>query len=74
MQLSLAADLVAHALEALSAEGAEPEELRRLTADLTDALKEALRGATSRGHSLSAADVGTRDGNEGPRLLAAAFG
>ncbi|WP_329121035.1 hypothetical protein [Streptomyces sp. NBC_01353] len=74
IQLGLAADLVAHAQESLSNEDTEPEELRRLTADLTDALKDALRVATSRGHRLAAPDVSTREGSEGPRLPAASFG
>ncbi|GGU09499.1 hypothetical protein [Streptomyces lateritius] len=74
IQLGLAADLVAHVLEVLNDERTDPDELRRLTADLTDALKDTLRVATSRGHRLSAPDVSTRDGNEGPRLPAAALG
>ncbi|MFE7772615.1 hypothetical protein ACFU5O_01680 [Streptomyces sp. NPDC057445] len=74
IQLGLAADLVALAQEALGAEEIEPEELRRLTADLEDALKDVLRVATSRGHRLPAPNISTREGNEGPRLPAAAFG
>ncbi|MGW2015596.1 hypothetical protein [Streptomyces sp. NPDC001927] len=74
IQLSLAADLVARALEVLGNEMAEPEELQRLTGDLTDALKDTLRVATSRGHRLAVVDVGAHDGDEGPRLPAAAFG
>ncbi|WP_351230724.1 hypothetical protein [Streptomyces sp. NPDC002133] len=75
IQLGLAADLVAHALEVLGDdEETEPEELRHLAADLTDALKDALRVATSRGYRLAAPDLSTREGKEGPRLPAAAFG
>ena len=74
MQLGLAAALVAHSQEALSEDEIEPEELRRLTADLADALKDVLRVATSRGRRLPAPNVSTREGNEDPRLPAAAFG
>lgn len=74
IQLGLAAALVAHAQEALSNEDTVPEELRRLAADLTDALKDVLRVAVSRGHRLAAPDVSTGEGNEGPRLPGAAFG
>ncbi|MER7960007.1 hypothetical protein [Streptomyces sp. NPDC096030] len=74
IQLDLAADLVAHALEALSSEETQPEELRHLTADLTEALKDTLRVATSRGHRLAAPDVRAHKGNAGPRLPTGAFG
>ncbi|WP_329112139.1 hypothetical protein [Streptomyces sp. NBC_01353] len=74
IQLDLAADLVAHALEALNEERTDPDELRRLTADLTDALKDTLRVATSRGHRLQTPGILGRDGDDGPRLPAAAFG
>ncbi|MET9675064.1 hypothetical protein ABZY68_18495 [Streptomyces sp. NPDC006482] len=75
IQLNLAADLVAHAAEVLRAETIAPEDLRRLSMDLTEALQDALRVATSRGHRLPAANVTTREeGNEGPQLQAAAFG
>ncbi|MFJ8668188.1 hypothetical protein [Streptomyces sp. NPDC093600] len=74
IQLGLAADLVAHAREILDDDETEPEELRRLSANLTEALKDAIRVATSRGHRLPASDLTTREGHEGPRLPAAAFG
>ncbi|MFC9703350.1 hypothetical protein ACFTWD_21945 [Streptomyces sp. NPDC056943] len=75
MQLDLAADLVAHATEVLRAEAIAPEDLRRLSTDLTEALQDALRVATSRGHRLPAANLTAREeGGEGPRLQAAAFG
>jgi hypothetical protein len=74
IQIGLGADLVAHALEILGDEETEPEELRRLSADLTEALKDTLRVATSRGHRLPAPDLTTHEGKEGPRLPAAAFG
>ncbi|MFD7320662.1 hypothetical protein ACFV9D_06155 [Streptomyces sp. NPDC059875] len=74
IQLDLAAELVAHALAALSDDETEPKELRLLAADLTDALKDTLRVATSRGRRLAAPEVSTRRGNEGPRLPAASFG
>ncbi|MEU9705292.1 hypothetical protein [Streptomyces sp. NPDC047981] len=74
IQLNLAADLVVRAQEVLGNEMAAPEELQRLTQDLTDALKDTLRVATSRGRRLAATDVAAHDGDEGPRLPAAAFG
>ena len=74
IQLGLAADLVANALEVLADDETEPEELRRLSAHLTEALKDVLRVATSRGRRLPAPNVSTREGNEDPRLPAAAFG
>jgi formylmethanofuran dehydrogenase subunit B len=51
IQLSLAAALVTHALEVLSGEGPQTEELRRLSADLAEALKYVMRVAASRGHA-----------------------
>ncbi|MEU3746863.1 MULTISPECIES: hypothetical protein [Streptomyces] len=75
IQLDLAADLVAHATEVLRAEVTVPEDLRRLSTALTEALQDALRVATSRGHRLPAANLTTREeGNEGPQLQAPAFG
>jgi hypothetical protein len=52
IQLGLATDLVAYSSEALGNEETKPEELRRLSADLTEALKDAIRVAASRGHRL----------------------
>lgn len=49
VQLGLAADLVTHAQEALSYEGTQTEELRCVSADLMDALRDVLRVAASRG-------------------------
>ncbi|MFC8009599.1 hypothetical protein [Streptomyces cinereoruber] len=75
LQLGRAADLVSHALEFLGDEVAELEDLLQLAADLTEALKDALRVATSRGHRLPALDRNTCEGVvEGPHLPAAAFG
>ncbi|MEV6578334.1 hypothetical protein AB0M92_09245 [Streptomyces sp. NPDC051582] len=51
-QLELGAELVDHALEVLTDSVAGPEELRLLTTDLTEALRDTLRVATSRGHRL----------------------
>ena len=75
LQLDLADDLVSHTLEVLEDETTELEELRRLSAELTNALKDTLRVATSRGHRLTALDLTARErDDEGPRLSAAAFG
>ncbi|MEK9520053.1 hypothetical protein MIU24_11670 [Streptomyces venezuelae] len=74
LQLGRAADLVSHTLEVLEDEVTELEELRQLAADLTEALKAALRVATSRGHRLPALDRNTGEGVvEGSHLPAAAF-
>ncbi|MGW7099048.1 hypothetical protein [Streptomyces sp. NPDC054838] len=51
-QLDLATELLEHALEVLAEEDAEPDELRTLATDLTRALRDAVRVATSRGHRL----------------------
>lgn len=75
IQLGLAADLVAHALEVLSDEEATTEELRLLTRNPIGALRDTLRVAASRGHRLESPCLAARDGgDEGPRLPAAAFG
>ncbi|MFE5555235.1 hypothetical protein [Streptomyces sp. NPDC056544] len=52
IQLGLASELLAHALEVLADEDSDPEELRLLATDLTGALRNAVRVATSRGHRL----------------------
>ncbi|MFJ5075644.1 hypothetical protein ACIP8Z_13690 [Streptomyces sp. NPDC088553] len=75
LQLGRATDLVSHTLEVLEDEVTELEELRQLAADLTEALKDALRVPTSRGHRLPALDRNTGKGVvEGSHLPAAAFG
>ncbi|MEU5805600.1 hypothetical protein [Streptomyces sp. NPDC047718] len=52
IQLGLGAELLAHALEVLADVDSDPEELRLLATDLTGALRDAVRVATSRGHRL----------------------
>ncbi|MFD8289149.1 hypothetical protein ACFV2B_13175 [Streptomyces lavendulae] len=52
IQLSLGAELLAHALEVLTAADSDPEELHLLATDLTTALRDAVRVATSRGHRI----------------------
>ncbi|AXE26395.1 hypothetical protein C0216_25660 [Streptomyces globosus] len=49
IQLGLGAELVAHALAVLADADSDPEELRLLATDLTGALRDAVRIATSRG-------------------------
>ncbi|MEV5678854.1 hypothetical protein [Streptomyces sp. NPDC052179] len=73
VQLGMATELLEGAAEALGDEDAEPEELRRLATALSEALHEVLRVATSRGHRLLT-PVPPHEGDEGPRLPAAAFG
>lgn len=53
VQLGLGSELLDHALEVLSDEHAEPDELRRLATDLTGALRDTVRVATSRGRRLA---------------------
>ncbi|UUN27894.1 hypothetical protein [Streptomyces sp. FIT100] len=74
IQLGLAADLVTHALDALGDGEIEPEELRRLSADLAEALQDVLRVATSRGHRLRAQNLSDCGGGNTLQLPAAAFG
>ncbi|MER7463556.1 hypothetical protein [Streptomyces sp. NPDC097981] len=51
-QLELGAELLDHALDVLADVATGSEELRRLATDLTEALRDTLRVATSRGHRL----------------------
>ncbi|WP_371681270.1 hypothetical protein [Streptomyces sp. NBC_01276] len=51
-QLDLGSALLAHALEVLAEADPDPEELHLLATDLTGALRDAVRVATSRGHRL----------------------
>ncbi|MEV5310821.1 hypothetical protein [Streptomyces sp. NPDC052610] len=55
IQLGLATQLLDHAHKTLVDTDADPEELRVLAKDLTGALQETLRVATSRGHRLGTA-------------------
>ncbi|MCX5140312.1 hypothetical protein [Streptomyces sp. NBC_00338] len=74
VQLGMATDLLERASEALGDEDAESEELRHLVTDLTEALHEVLRAATSRGHRLPVPTSAHEQSNDGPRRPAAAFG
>jgi hypothetical protein len=53
VQLGTAAELLEHASDTLVDQEAGPEDLRRLAQELTGALRDALRVATSRGHLLA---------------------
>ncbi|WP_232265498.1 hypothetical protein [Streptomyces pactum] len=53
VQLGTAAELLEEALETLHDEGAGREDVRRLAQELTGALRDVLRVATSRGHLLT---------------------
>ncbi|MFE1870234.1 hypothetical protein ACFW9N_04910 [Streptomyces sp. NPDC059496] len=52
IQLGLGSELLAHAVEVLADLDSDSEELRLLATDLTGALRNAVRVATSRGHRL----------------------
>ncbi|MFB6955778.1 hypothetical protein ACFCYB_01770 [Streptomyces sp. NPDC056309] len=56
VQLGTAAELLEQASETLDDRDAGPEDLRRLTEELTRALRDVLRVATSRGHLLAASE------------------
>ncbi|MFD5396623.1 hypothetical protein ACFWJW_20655 [Streptomyces sp. NPDC127097] len=75
VQLEMAAELLEHAVEVLDDEEPELNELRLLTMDMTEALRDVRRVAISRGHRLPVTDPSACEGgDEGPRLPAAAFG
>ncbi|MFI9040985.1 MULTISPECIES: hypothetical protein [unclassified Streptomyces] len=75
VQLGMVSELLEHASEVLGDEETEPEELRHLATNLTEALHNVLRVATSRGHRLPIPDLSAREGgDEGARLTEAAFG
>ncbi|MGI5435954.1 hypothetical protein ACQEV4_00140 [Streptomyces shenzhenensis] len=57
VQLGTAAELVERACEALDDQGTDPEDTRRLAKELTGALRDVLRVATSRGHLLAANEL-----------------
>ena len=75
LQLGLGAQLLEHAEELLAAGAAPADAVRRLAHGLASSLREALRVAESRGHRLAASPATrAQDGDEGPKLPAAAFG
>lgn len=53
VQLGTAAELLEQASNKLDDQGADSEDLRRLAKELTGALRDVLRVATSRGHLLA---------------------
>ncbi|MFE9973281.1 hypothetical protein ACFYRD_21630 [Streptomyces hirsutus] len=53
VQLGMATELLDRALDMLAIADTEPDDLRLLTKDLTGALRDTLRVATSRGHRLA---------------------
>ncbi|MDT0609784.1 hypothetical protein [Streptomyces lancefieldiae] len=56
VQLGMAADLVEQVSAALGDQDADPEDLRGMLTELTRALRDVLRVATSRGHLLTASE------------------
>ncbi|MCL7497397.1 hypothetical protein M8I34_39245 [Streptomyces sp. MCA2] len=73
VQLEMAAELLEHAVEVLG--DGEPNEVRLLAMDMTEALRDVRRVAISRGHRLPLTGPPACEGDdEGPRLPAAAFG
>ncbi|MGW7085258.1 hypothetical protein ACWGH2_17445 [Streptomyces sp. NPDC054871] len=56
VQLGMAAELLEQAMEVLGDEDSELEALQPLLTDLTRALRDALRVATSRGHLLAVSE------------------
>ncbi|MGW6870014.1 hypothetical protein [Streptomyces sp. NPDC054901] len=68
LQLGLGSELLDHALEVLAGEEVDPYELHFLAMDLTGALRDAVRVATSRGHRLAVpAPFADEERNEAPR-------
>ncbi|MFH8756247.1 hypothetical protein [Streptomyces atroolivaceus] len=57
VQLGTAAELLEAASETLTDQDADPHDLRRLSHDLTGALKDVLRIAASRGHLLAVSEL-----------------
>ncbi|MEU2426752.1 hypothetical protein ABZ619_38050 [Streptomyces sp. NPDC007851] len=55
-QLDTPAILLEHASDTLDDQDADPEDLRRLTGELTGTLRDVLRVATSRGHLLGVSE------------------
>ncbi|MEV7830353.1 hypothetical protein AB0P12_06945 [Streptomyces subrutilus] len=72
VQLGSGAELLDHAVEVLADQGADPDELRRLAADLAGALRDVVRVATSRGHRLAIPAPSTREEHTGAPCWSAA--
>ncbi|TXS13947.1 hypothetical protein EAO70_20340 [Streptomyces sp. adm13(2018)] len=74
-QLDVGQELLEHAMEVIVDAESGPAELRLLARDLTEALRDALRVAVSRGHRLPAPDSAAHGEEDAPpRPPAAAFG
>ncbi|MFF3545889.1 hypothetical protein ACFYXD_29040 [Streptomyces platensis] len=73
VQLEMSGELLEHALEILRDGESEPNEIRLLAMDMTEALRDVRRVAISRGHRLPVTDP-SEGGDEDPRLPAASFG
>ncbi|MEU2244030.1 hypothetical protein ABZ572_32050 [Streptomyces sp. NPDC018338] len=75
IQLDLATELLDYASVLLNGAETDSEELRALATDLTEALRDTLRVAESRGHRLPPPHTDTHaDDTDSPTLPAAAFG
>ncbi|MEV2249734.1 hypothetical protein AB0I94_04095 [Streptomyces sp. NPDC050147] len=77
IQLGMASDLLGHAADTLADPKATREELRYVTARLTESLREVHRIADSRGDRLSEfdqPDLDDSDDDNDPQLPAGAFG
>ncbi|MGW5620370.1 hypothetical protein ACWEWP_05950 [Streptomyces olivaceus] len=57
VQLGMASELVEHVSAVLGDQDTVPEELRRMLTEMTGALRDVLRVATSRGHLLVVSDL-----------------
>ncbi|MFE3073533.1 hypothetical protein [Streptomyces sp. NPDC059247] len=73
-QLTAGTELLEHAAEMLADDQTEPDDFRLLSTDLTDALRDVLRIAASRGHRLATPGPSAHKEDDRPRLSAAAFG
>lgn len=75
VQLEMSGELLEHAVEVLGDGEAEPNEVRLLAMDMTEALRDVRRVAISRGHRLPSTVPPVCEGvDDGPQLPAAAFG
>ncbi|CAM5253636.1 hypothetical protein [Streptomyces tanashiensis] len=74
-QLDAGQELLEHAMEVIADAESGPAELRLLAVDLTEALRDTLRVAVSRGHRLPAPDSAAREEEDAsPRVPTTAFG
>ncbi|MBZ6290567.1 hypothetical protein KVH30_32665 [Streptomyces olivaceus] len=68
VQLGMAADLVEQVAAVLGDRDAGSEDLRRMLAELTGALRDVLRVANSRGHLLTVSELSPGEGQSGTLL------